>query len=83
MTDYQDYIEAYLFIMNATNGGAGMEKQISLIGELIEMITPKKIEEAKDYEGRKIYICPICKTRLHDLTAKHCSECGQKLEEWI
>lgn len=52
------------------------------VGKL-EKDTPRKIEEAQDYEGKKIYICPICKTRLHDLTDKYCSNCGQALEEWI
>lgn len=75
MTDYQDYIEAYLFIMNATNGGIGMEKQMNLIGELVEKVKPKRVEIK--------CLCPRCHTEVKDLLSKYCSECGQKLQEWI
>lgn len=78
MNDYQDYIEAYLYILNATNGGIGMEKQMNLIGELVEKVKPKRVEI------RNIKcLCPRCHIEIKDLLSKYCSECGQKLQEWI
>lgn len=55
---------------------------------LKEKNTPKMIESRTSYSKRfnhsvEYYVCPICKKRLQKLTDKYCSECGQKLEEWI
>ena len=87
MNKYQEALNSTIKFISELAGveykflkGAKEEK---ILQELVNKSIPMMIEEAQDYEGKKIYVCSICKTRLHDLTDKYCSNCGHAIEELI
>lgn len=58
------------------------KQAVNTIQELVEKEIPKKIIELETEVGNYT-VCPNCHEIVNDLTAKYCSECGQKLQEWI
>ena len=79
---HEDYILAYLFICDATNGGEGITKELNLMGDLVANIIPRPFEK-RVVEGVNHYVCPRRHTEVKDLLSKYCSDCGQALKEWI
>ena len=58
------------------------DKDIKLIGELVEKETPKKPIKDEPSKIRYIptYVCPSCGQRFSGMISNFCYHCGQKLD---
>lgn len=84
MNKYQEIFKDFVSSLHESEHES---EDIKALKEICEKATPKKLIETILYEDEhhfvKGYKCPRCGDYKTSLLEKYCSECGQKLKEWM
>lgn len=74
------YQEAFDVMVN-NMGDVGFYTEVTLMQELVDKATPKKVIDKKEELHGMSFICPNCGKKVYtNFIRNYCGECGQRLD---